>query len=499
MMPVSFSAAQLSKDESVKQNAAVKQMRDLMERLEVGEKYRMLTQQDRQTLISEGYARDLVDNVVFITQRLNTVGLGEDNVQDRLITGFTYAAFDPSIYACASIRKNLQTLTKGCCAYCETNLEVSGSAIVAQFRPPATLYDAGNTLRSPYFALAYEQNNLLYTCDACSEVYKRDRFPAIGQRLPRVSLEQEDNQLIHPYFDNPRDFIRFNPLNASAYAYDSVQAFYRQQYQMSSQEIEKMLWRKSGKIPSQYDKAGSLISDPQITAEFLQWQKDNNFLNSRGQISIDLLGLNRAALLCSRYHHLRGLFSLYTNQWKQGIGDIDLDKAEAVVDQWLTQAGACYQYSALSRDALNTWLMYDKADETSAELEAYDWLNIYSEAIHISTGGQTSTMNSGSVFRNWLTSSLIYIVLESELSMENKRRLVSLSANDYLYGSDNPDKCVFVGINWETDTHNAIKVRSKNHVWETSFQELADSRPLEIMSLFENNEVWAEGRYPALI
>jgi len=190
MMPIVFSKAQLNQEESIKQRSARKQMQELMERLVDGEKYRTLTQKDRKMLLSEGYAKELVDNMVFITQRITISGLENDKEQDKLVTGFTYAAFDSSLYACESLCSHSSGLTQGHCAFCESPLDVTDSGQLVQFRPAATLSEQKNTLRSPYFDLAYQQNNLVYSCRACHEHYKRDYFPVKGDRFPEVAIER---------------------------------------------------------------------------------------------------------------------------------------------------------------------------------------------------------------------------------------------------------------------------------------------------------------------
>ena len=94
-------------------------------------------------------------------------------------------------------------------------------------------------------------------------------------------------------------------------------------------------------------------------------------------------------------------------------------------------------------------------------------------------------------------SSLTYIVLENELTLKNKRRIVSLNANDLLYSSVT-GKCVFIQINWEKEFNNIIKVHENNHTWETTFSELIDTRPVALKNLFARSEVWAEGHYRPL-
>lgn len=117
-----------------------------------------------------------------------------------------------------------------------------------------------------------------------------------------------------------------------------------------------------------------------------------------------------------------------------------------------------------------------------------DWINNYNQIIADDSRDKThyipATIRSG----------LIYIVLEQELKLKNKRRIVHLSNSDLLYGSTS-GKCVFLPIDWEQDFLNVVKVHEGKHTWETSFAELAQTRPNALRSLFANSEVWAEGHY----
>ncbi|MCC2614996.1 hypothetical protein LJ739_01915 [Aestuariibacter halophilus] len=94
-------------------------------------------------------------------------------------------------------------------------------------------------------------------------------------------------------------------------------------------------------------------------------------------------------------------------------------------------------------------------------------------------------------------SGLMYIVLEQELTLRNKRRIVLLDSNDLLYGSVG-GKCVMLSIDWQKDWHNVVKVHEGKHTWETSFAELAATQDIALLRLFAHSEVWAEGTYAPL-
>ena len=122
---------------------------------------------------------------------------------------------------------------------------------------------------------------------------------------------------------------------------------------------------------------------------------------------------------------------------------------------------------------------------------SYQWQNQYSILL------KQAPTESKPYIPTYFRSSFIYIVLESELALKNKRRIVNLSGDDLLYASVT-GKCVFIQIDWEKDFNNLIKVHESNHTWETTFSELIDTRPVALRNLFARSEVWAEGEYKPL-
>jgi uncharacterized protein (TIGR02646 family) len=564
MIAINFLTAKQTADIEVKQAAALQQMNDLHARLQSGPKYHTLTHADRELLKTEGYAADLIDNLVFITQRDNA---NTPTQQDKLITGFTYAAFDPALYATDSITTHLQQLNQGCCCYCESFLLVTDSGKVSHFRPVQLLdikndaQTAINNQCSPYFSLAYQQDNLVYCCPACDEKHKAGLFPITGARYPETSLEHEQYLLINPYKDDPRQYIRFNPINGNAYAYDLVRLFYRATQSLTDvltdKEVSRLLWQQPSAIPCQTDADGNSISTDSVNTEYLHWLKNytaNGGL-SRGQITIDTLGLNRSALVVSR---LATLSQRRLNAWNEDQSNVNANvnaNANANVNVNVNVKEPTnsqnHAYRSLALDALNTW-HWQKEAKVAMRLSAvkhqenanhsentalvkHDRKMVTTEpAIEVANKGVegaisgadegiikgafegviegiSETLNNNKAFHLpvntrvkafefplWFRASLRYFVSESELGQVNKRQLVCLSNKDRLYGGKLKEKCIFLPINWNDDTDNIIKVRSHRNVWESSFAELARSRPLELINLFTHNDIWVEGAFSAL-
>ncbi len=120
-----------------------------------------------------------------------------------------------------------------------------------------------------------------------------------------------------------------------------------------------------------------------------------------------------------------------------------------------------------------------------------NWMGLYQDILSI------PLQENNDYISNRIKSDLMYLVLENELSMQNKRRIVMLNSHDLLYASTS-GKCVFLPINWEQDFTNAVKVHEGNVIWETTFGELVLTHPVSLQNLFSRSEIWAEGKYDAL-
>ena len=499
MIKIKFRSAELPDDILVKQSAAVKQMDDLLSRLADAHRYRFLTQEDRNTLKQEGYAQDLIDNVVLLTQRIAAPSLSDNDTRDTVISGFTFAAFDPSIYACQTIKANLSQLSNDQCTWCETPLNAAG--IVSHFRPAEVLDVDGETLRSPYHPLAYNQNNLIYSCPGCAEQSKSAHFPVIGKRYPDIELNSESPLLLNPYMDNPRDFIRFNPLDGTAYPYDKVSTFFIEQG-ISPTDIAPLLSKYPQIIPVEAPIDAPLLHVKSIQKAYGVWAQSHTQQLFRGEVTINTLQLNRPVLLRARRIQLNTLYQLYTATLNQELENIGLP---VNVDNLPLTNKLSIPYRSMAVDALNSWHQKDLEEEVLLK-EVFDKLQVNIADLDkpaidwkatLAALDTTLPVEKTLSVPNWQRSGMIYLVLESELELKNKRRIVFLHDNDRIYGGGNAEKCVCQSIDWDKDCLNVIKVKDKQHTWETSFSELAESRPLETINLFSQSEVWAEGDYPA--
>lgn len=440
---------------TAKQNEATEQMQRLLKRLAKGEIHRTLSIKDRTLLKNEGFAPDLVNNVVFKTMRLAEPE--QQKYQDRLVVGFTDAAIDPSIYRCRLFSQKLSQASQGCCAFCQSELASTGSGQLYHFKPASIVEVNGQVFRSPYLDLAYQPENLHYCCRACAEDSKQAQFPTLQQAQSQVV---NTALLLNPYTDEPTDFIGFNPLNGQAYPLDLLTPYLVETEKIAAEKVKEHLLANPLLIPNLVD---FFADQPlnQATAAFVQWCKNVNPYQFKGYQTIEVFCLNRPALVTRRFERLQMIFASKNK----------------------TNVSSNSEYSSCIKDARSTW----QATKNNAK---YDWHNLYQQQLKL------NSLDENKVIPEWMKSRLVYFVRETELNIKGKRRLVYLGDADFIYGSNNPEKSIFMPIDWRKDINNPIIVRTKQGQWQTSFIELAGSHPLEIYKLFSEHEVLIEGDYP---
>jgi len=87
------------------------------------------------------------------------------------------------------------------CAYCESLIDAVGWGDVDHFRPKLRV--SGNPNHHGYYWLAYNEANLLPSCERCNRGGKRDNFPVDPANAhvtaPNGNLSQEHPLLLSPY------------------------------------------------------------------------------------------------------------------------------------------------------------------------------------------------------------------------------------------------------------------------------------------------------------
>jgi len=124
-------------------------------------------------------------------------------------------AINRDIYADAAVKTALCNAQHGKCAFCESKVIAIAYGDVEHFRPKAG-YQQRRTdkLKKPgYYWLAYEWSNLFFACQICNQQGKKNLFPLGNPRNRAVShhddLTREEPLLIDPSQVDPERHVGF--------------------------------------------------------------------------------------------------------------------------------------------------------------------------------------------------------------------------------------------------------------------------------------------------
>lgn len=121
-----------------------------------------------------------------------------------------------AVYAARDVKARLIADQHRKCAYCETRFLHSSPGDVEHYRPKAGYRQAdGQAVQGPgYYWLAYEWTNLLFACEDCNRIRKRQLFPLTNDPQGRARTHHDDATLeapllLHPALDAPETHLTF--------------------------------------------------------------------------------------------------------------------------------------------------------------------------------------------------------------------------------------------------------------------------------------------------
>lgn len=453
------------------------------------QKYRLLTVDDRQKLMHLKYPTALVNNVVFFTERVRQEQDGKFVESDQQMVGFTSAAFRTELYANEAIKSTLVKSHYGRCAYCETLIQQSEYGDVEHFRPKTGYTNAwsNNLFRPAYYQLAYDPRNLFYSCSICNQAYKKNYFEVIGGNQINAP-ETEQAILINPYLEDPRRYIRFNPLNGRAYPFDLVAAFYSQTKGWSIERTSQELWTKPRMIPGQSNSMTVATSDYQIDQDFQLWLQDAKDISlRRGSSNISVLGLNRTALIKSRVGHLRHMRGLLWASQGQGTDKGAANQfLQGLLENPISQNAITPQYTSLSIDAIQTW----NAEGIPGE---FAWVESYDRML------EQFNEEPSAVETEAYNDAFCFMLFEHELRLAGRRRLVYISDSDKVYGNPMGRRAIFLAIDWSSEQDNSVlMMQGQKLMRRMTIRELLDEarHNPQIYRQFQRYEIWVTGNFP---
>ncbi len=117
-----------------------------------------------------------------------------------------------AIYGHKTVKNLLRTLQHSKCCFCEKKTEIGD---VEHFRPKAFYQQDEMNVPSKtgYYWLAYDWENLFFSCEVCNRSFKKNYFPLEDEtQRAKNHLESIENEVplfINPAKENPSDFIEY--------------------------------------------------------------------------------------------------------------------------------------------------------------------------------------------------------------------------------------------------------------------------------------------------
>lgn len=108
------------------------------------------------------------------------------------------------------VRSALWEMHNSRCCYCERLRDVNRESDIEHFRPKTAVH--GETGEPGYWWLAYDWNNLFFSCRYCNQNHKKTHFPISGTRAKKKTdnLDNENADLVDPAKESPEDVIGFD-------------------------------------------------------------------------------------------------------------------------------------------------------------------------------------------------------------------------------------------------------------------------------------------------
>ena len=138
-----------------------------------------------------------------------------DSTPSNYLNGNEIFEFDRTIYAAKSVKNALTKAQHEKCCFCESKVTHVAYGDVEHFRPKAGFRQTqSDPLGRPgYYWLAYNWENLFFSCQLCNQRFKRNLFPLKNSgrraRSHRDDLGREEPLFIDPAAMDPTTFISF--------------------------------------------------------------------------------------------------------------------------------------------------------------------------------------------------------------------------------------------------------------------------------------------------
>lgn len=153
--------------------------------------------------------------------------------------------FRKGIYGAQSVKNVLLRAQYGKCCYCESEVRPLSYGDVEHYRPKGAVKQAEN--HPGYYWLAYNWNNLLFSCEVCNRSYKKALFPLKNPdaraRSHHDNIGDERPLFVNPAIDDPRKHIRFRgatPYHLTKVGRETIKGMGLRKAALEERRIEKL-------------------------------------------------------------------------------------------------------------------------------------------------------------------------------------------------------------------------------------------------------------------
>ncbi|WP_133299801.1 hypothetical protein [Larkinella punicea] len=122
-----------------------------------------------------------------------------------------------AVFGHESVKSQLIAEQHGKCCFCESDFRATSFGDVEHYRPKGGYKKTSEDRqlnRPGYYWLAYNWENLFFSCEVCNRREKKNYFPIIHEMNRAVNhthdILVEQPLLLHPSLDYPEKHIRFN-------------------------------------------------------------------------------------------------------------------------------------------------------------------------------------------------------------------------------------------------------------------------------------------------
>lgn len=167
--------------------------------------------------------------------------------------------FDFLVYKNSRVKRKLQQMFNGKCAYCESDIEIITYEDIEHFRPKGAIkLEAQSNLSYPgYYWLAMDWENLLLSCPKCNRTHKKNQFPLVDENnrnRKHTDKKAEKPLLLNPCEDDPKAHIKFlndgkiMPITSEGEASIKVYGLYRRKLTETRASLAKDIHFKMKQI-----------------------------------------------------------------------------------------------------------------------------------------------------------------------------------------------------------------------------------------------------------